>query len=165
MRPAGHLGEQLRQAEESAWPADENLEDLPLRRGETDLTLRPGNGPPGDVDDSTSDPDPRCGACLTCLACPPQGGTQACEQFRSVERLGNVVVSTGVQCGNLVRTCRASSQHDEWIGRSLAQALDDVNAVLIRQRQVHDDGVRLAPRLSSEAILTILGNVSSVTVG
>ncbi len=49
--------------------------------------------------------------------------------------------------------------------RPAAQALDDLDAVLIRQRQVDDDGVRPAPRRSGEALLAILGNVSSVTMG
>src|SRR5258706_4519782 len=99
--PTGHLGEQLGGADESAGPADENLEDLPFGWSEADVALRRGHGPAGDVDDSTSDPDSRCGADP---ACAPQDGTQACKEFCSVERLGDVVVSSGVECRDLVST-------------------------------------------------------------
>jgi len=107
-------------------------DDLPLGRSETDITLRPGHGP----------------AAKSTIRVPSasQGGTQAGEEFRSVERLGNVVVSSRVQCGHFVSTCRAARQHDQRFPHPPAQASNDVNAVLIRQRQVHDDGIWSTPR-------------------
>src|SRR5258706_16362614 len=100
--PTGHLGEQLGGADESAGPADENLEDLPFGWSEADLALRRGHGPAGDVEDSASDPHLSRGADP---ACGPEHGTQGCTELSSAERLRGVAVSSGVGRRRLASTC------------------------------------------------------------
>src|SRR5260221_491651 len=121
--PTGHLGEQLGGADESAGPADEILEDLPFGWSEADLALRRGHGPAGDVDDSTSDPDSRRGADP---AWAPQDGTQAGKEVCSVERLGDVVVNSGVGRRALGSNCGVSGQH----AQHLRFVFDDENPLL-----------------------------------
>ncbi len=60
------------------------------------------------------------------------------------ERLGQVVVRTGVERLDLVGLLRARGQHDDRDRRPAAEIADEVDAVAIGKSEVEDDEIRLA---------------------
>ena len=67
-------------------------------------------------------------------------GAQPCQQFRRVERLGEVIIRAGIQPGNPVLHLCPGSQHQAGRGNAVAAELrENLNAAHLRHHPVQND--------------------------
>src|SRR5436190_1229034 len=72
----------------------------------------------------------------------PERDAYSREELARAERLGDVVVRAGVQCGNLVLLLAASRDDDDRHGALFPDATGDVEAVDVREPEIEEDYVR-----------------------
>ena len=84
---------------------------------------------------------------------PAQGGPQPGKQFTHAERLGNIIVRTGVQSLDLVIFVFPHGENDDRDLCPFAKALYDPYAVHVRQSQVQNDNVRMKYGCLAQAFL------------
>src|SRR5262249_7399307 len=127
-----HPFQQLPLTDQLARIRDQGPQQLPLRAGQVhdlagavrglDPVLVQVDAVPADRDGGPgSGADP-----------PPGDGSDAGEQFVDTERLGDVVVRSGVQRVDLVAAASAAGQHDDRYRRVRPQPADDLDAVDVR---------------------------------
>src|SRR5581483_2480869 len=147
---------------ELAAVAHQQLEDLPLRRGEADLAVGPGHGLGQQVDAEVRRAYRRR---VEGLVGPSQRGAQPGEELVHAERLGHVVVGAGVEGGDLHRLGPPRRQHDDRDRRPAAQPLRHLDAVDAGQPEVEDDRVWLVAGRERERFLPRRGERHVVAAG
>ena len=85
----------------------------------------------------------------------PQGRSQTRHQLVHAERLGDVVVGTGVERGDLVGLGVADGEHDDRYGAPAAQTADDVDTVDPRKPEVEHHHVGMVVRREVERVLAV----------
>src|SRR3954451_22355521 len=140
---APHLLEQLLLRHQPARMAYQDLQQVPLGRGEPYLA-GPGGGPPGrQVHRERLGPHHRR---VLHRPGPAYRRPHPGQQLVHPEGLGHVVVGARVQRLHLVRPVVPGGQHDHRRPAPAAQPPDHVHPVHVRQAQVEDDHVGLVAR-------------------
>ncbi|SLF03572.1 Uncharacterised protein [Mycobacteroides abscessus subsp. massiliense] len=91
----------------------------------------------GHIDVDTRDVQQFCGLVVV----SPQPGTDAGYEFLGLERLHDVVVSTGLQAQHHIHGVGLGGEHDDWHPGVGAQHAAYVDAVHPRQHEVQQDQV------------------------
>ena len=103
------------------------------------------------------------GRCCRCAAA--QRSPQAREQLLHVERLGDVVIGSGVEGGDLVAAVVAGREDEDRHGGPAAEAADHVDATDPGKSEVEDDDVRMVSRGQEKRLLPGRRDVDVVATG
>src|SRR5581483_3990788 len=117
------------------------LQQVPLGGGEADVGAVPVHPFGGEIDGEPLGLDDHVGAVRSGRGGAADGGAQPGEQLVHAEGLGDVVVRARVQGLDLLVRGVAGGEHEDRDPGPAAQALDDLDAVHVRQPQVEDDHV------------------------
>src|SRR5262245_44414825 len=149
--------EQLALADQLAGIPGEAVDDLPFGAGEVNGQGRIivlAYGVVGQVDVVPSDAQLRRalrgGLAASDRADPGQ-------QLVDAERLGAVVVGTGVESVDLVVTVDAAGEHDDRNRSPGTKAVDDVDAVEVGQTEVEYDDVRMLSPCGRQGFVSVRG--------
>jgi len=126
-RMPNHQGEQLilRWREVNLSRADEHLpfDEIHAKIADGEDGVRGGAGRPG---------------------CVTQRHAQACHQLTHVKRLGEIVISPGVERGDLILLLTARRNHDDRCRRPFANASGEIDAVRIGKAQIQQDDIGIS---------------------
>ena len=152
--------EQLLVGDEAPGVTHENLDDVPLGRGEPDELFPSTYLLGGEVEREVGRGHDR-------LALREHGSThcrpQTCEELVHAERLGQVVVGTKVERLDLGRLGPTPRQHDDRHRRPAPEAAHDVEPVHAGKSEVEDDDVGMVARRELERLFTGEGDVGVVS--
>ena len=73
---------------------------------------------------------------------PPENHAQASHQLSDSERLGQIIVGTGIQGGNLIFFPVPHRYHNDRDLGPFAQAAGDLHAIQVGQPEIQDDQIR-----------------------
>src|SRR5664279_6582477 len=172
------LGEQLLLADEFAGMPQQDLQDLPLGRGQPDIpAVSAGVGslagrvggsaaarrpPGGEVDRVRADPDD---GDVVVTSPAPADRPQPSEQFIDAERFGDVVIRPGIQGLHLVTAAGTSGKHDDRHSRPATQPPDHLDTVHIGQPEVEDDDVGYVRRGVGQGVPAVGRRADVVAAG
>ena len=122
----------------------QHAEQAVLNRREMHLDARTAHQPGRAVNFHLAKTEHRVGVFMRCGARTPQVGAHPGQQLSNAKRLGQIVVSSGIQRGNFVGLVAARRQHDDGHRRPAAHIADDVQSVAVRQAQVQHQQVGFA---------------------
>src|SRR6185437_16083974 len=105
------LPNQLRLANDHACVAGQAFEQAILQRGEMDVSLRSACAPVAEIDLHVAQMQPR--VLLGAAGIATQPGAYSRQQFRRGKRLGDVIIGSGIERGDLLVLERSGRQHDD----------------------------------------------------
>ena len=133
---------------------DEQVEFGP---GERDLGAVPPDRPAGRVDVERAERQVR--GVVRATTGPSQGGSDASDEFRDVERLLHVVVRAGLQADDDVERIRPRGEHDHRHGRRPPDLAADLQPVEPGQHDVQQDEVEAAGQRAIKALDAVGGRL------
>ena len=159
VREVPHVFDQLRPRQDLAGVTHQVFEERELARGELDHRLITRHAPGGGIELEVPDPEDR----RPLGGAAPHQRAQARQQLGERERLGQVVVGTGVEARDPVSHGVARGEHEDRAPpAALAQLPADLEPVDIGQHQVQDDRVVGVLGPEPERVLPAPGHVDRV---
>jgi acetyl-CoA acetyltransferase len=97
------------------------------------------------------------------LRSPPQQRLDPREQLLAAEGLDDVVVGAGAEAPHLVDLAAARGEQDHRNVAQVAQALERLESIELRHREIHDDEVRRVRVERAERSATVLSGLDAVS--
>ena len=139
-----HLPEQLLVRDDFPGVPDERRQELVLDRRQAYFLLAHEHPAVEEIDLQLADLERRRVRFVGGAGGVPECHADPGEQLAGAERLAHVIVRAGVERRHLVALLAARGEHDDRDVRPLAEPPDHLEAVHVRQPEVHDDDVGLA---------------------
>lgn len=151
-------------AEHFAAVVDEQLQQVELLGGQTNLLAVKRNGTVDDVDLEIADADDLFFFGQSRLTGTAQNGFDAGFDLQDVERLGNIVIGTIFKSENFVHVFAFGCQHDNRNVAGLANALTDLRTVHLGQHQIQQYKIDMVIEEQIKRLFAIIGGEGLVAI-